>query len=49
MKATLYGYQQEMFLAGTDTASATLVWTMTELIRNPEGVRQFFFIYIIFK
>lgn len=39
MKATV-------FLAGTDTASATLVWTTTELIRNPEGVRQF--IHILF-
>lgn len=29
-----------MFNAGTDTSSATLVWTMTELIRNPSMMRK---------
>lgn len=29
-----------MFIAGTDTSSATLVWTMTELIRNPHAMRR---------
>nr|CCO62222.1 putative cytochrome P450 monooxygenase [Actaea racemosa] len=29
------GVLTDMFLAGTDTSSATLVWTMTELIKNP--------------
>lgn len=28
-------FLQDMFIAGTDTTSAVLVWTMTELIRNP--------------
>ncbi|PRQ17169.1 putative psoralen synthase [Rosa chinensis] len=27
--------QRDMFLAGTDTTSAVLVWTMAELMRNP--------------
>lgn len=31
---------QDIFLAGTDTSSATVVWTMTELIRNPESLRK---------
>lgn len=26
---------QDLFLAGTDTTSATLVWTMTQLVLNP--------------
>ena len=26
---------QDMFVAGTDTSSATLVWIMTQLIKNP--------------
>ncbi|KAF2282873.1 hypothetical protein GH714_043357 [Hevea brasiliensis] len=30
----------DMFIAGTDTSSATLVWTMTELIRNPYAMRR---------
>ncbi|KAK1583478.1 hypothetical protein Q3G72_024105 [Acer saccharum] len=30
----------DIFIAGTDTSSATLVWTMTELIRNPSVMRR---------
>ncbi|KAH9720528.1 cytochrome P450 71A22 [Citrus sinensis] len=30
----------DIFVAGTDTYSATLVWTMTELIRNPSVMRR---------
>ncbi|KAF3787827.1 Costunolide synthase [Nymphaea thermarum] len=30
----------DMFVAGTDTTSATLVWTMTELIRHHEVMRR---------
>ncbi|KAB2633274.1 cytochrome P450 71A3-like [Pyrus ussuriensis x Pyrus communis] len=30
----------DMFIAGTDTTSATLVWTMAELIRNPRILRK---------
>ncbi|XP_026400228.1 cytochrome P450 71A9-like [Papaver somniferum] len=29
------GILMDTFVAGTDTSAATLVWTMTELIRNP--------------
>ncbi|KAF6137221.1 hypothetical protein GIB67_030985 [Kingdonia uniflora] len=29
------GVLTDMFIAGTDTSSATVVWTMTELIKNP--------------
>lgn len=29
-----------MFIAGTDTSSATLVWIMTELIKNPSTMRK---------
>ena len=39
---------QDMFIAGSDTSAATLVWIMTELIQNPsmmekaqDEVRQF--------
>ncbi|KAK9926771.1 hypothetical protein M0R45_023984 [Rubus argutus] len=32
------GVITDMFIAGTDTTSAVLVWTMTELIRNPKVV-----------
>ncbi|CAN6454041.1 unnamed protein product [Victoria cruziana] len=30
----------DMFVAGTDTTSATLEWTMTELIRHPQVMRR---------
>nr|WJJ53771.1 cytochrome P450 monooxygenase 10 [Garcinia xanthochymus] len=30
----------DMFIAGTDTSSATLVWAMTELIRNPKAMQR---------
>ncbi|XP_026410180.1 cytochrome P450 71A9-like [Papaver somniferum] len=29
------GILTDIFVAGTDTSSATIVWTMTELVRNP--------------
>lgn len=29
-------YIQDMFVAGTDTTSATLEWTMTQLVRHPD-------------
>ncbi|KAI6682785.1 hypothetical protein NL676_028698 [Syzygium grande] len=34
------GVLTDMFNAGTDTSTATLVWTMTELIRNPSMMRK---------
>ncbi|XP_068304975.1 cytochrome P450 71A9-like [Pyrus communis] len=34
------GVLTDMFIAGTDTSTATLVWTMTELIRNPRILRK---------
>ncbi|CAL9030923.1 unnamed protein product [Prunus brigantina] len=34
------GVLTDMFIAGTDTSSATLVWTMAELIRNPLVLRK---------
>ncbi|XP_042011686.1 cytochrome P450 71A9-like [Salvia splendens] len=30
----------DIFVAGTDTSAATIIWTMTELIRNPTVVRK---------
>ncbi|PIN23084.1 Cytochrome P450 CYP2 subfamily [Handroanthus impetiginosus] len=32
----LKGVIVDLFIAGTETSAATIVWTMTELIRNPE-------------
>ncbi|PIN27047.1 Cytochrome P450 CYP2 subfamily [Handroanthus impetiginosus] len=32
----LKGVLLDVFIAGTDTSTATIIWTMTELIRNPE-------------
>ncbi|RVW20427.1 Cytochrome P450 71A9 [Vitis vinifera] len=34
------GVLTDMFVAGTDTSSASLVWTMAELIRNPSVMRK---------
>ncbi|KAL9228385.1 hypothetical protein vseg_003974 [Gypsophila vaccaria] len=34
------GLLMDMFIAGTDTSSATLVWIMTELIRNPSIMKK---------
>ncbi|KAH9776482.1 cytochrome P450 71A25 [Citrus sinensis] len=34
------GVLMDIFVAGTDTSSATLVWTMAELIRNPSVMRR---------
>ena len=31
---------KDMFIAGTDTSSTTLVWIMAELIRNPAAMRK---------
>ncbi|KAF7838232.1 cytochrome P450 71A9-like [Senna tora] len=36
----LKGVLVDIFIAGTDTSSATLVWTMAELIRHPEVMRR---------
>ncbi|KAK4843430.1 hypothetical protein QYF36_007969 [Acer negundo] len=30
----------DMFFAGTDTSSATLAWTMTQLVRNPSVMKR---------
>nr|AYM55627.1 cytochrome p450 [Croton stellatopilosus] len=37
---SIKGALMDMFIAGTDTAAATLVWTMTELIRNPRVMKK---------
>ncbi|OVA20565.1 Cytochrome P450 [Macleaya cordata] len=34
------GILTDMFIAGSDTSSATIVWTMTELIRNPTVMKR---------
>ncbi|KAF9603096.1 hypothetical protein IFM89_033821 [Coptis chinensis] len=34
------GVLADMFIAGTDTSSATLTWTMTELIKNPTMMKK---------
>ncbi|GMH01220.1 hypothetical protein Nepgr_003059 [Nepenthes gracilis] len=34
------GVLTDIFVAGTDTSAATLVWTMVELIKNPEAMKQ---------
>lgn len=31
---------QDIFVAGTDTSSATLVWAMAELIKNPNSMKK---------
>ncbi|KAK3142282.1 hypothetical protein QOZ80_4BG0344600 [Eleusine coracana subsp. coracana] len=35
-RSHLKGILTDMFIAGTDTASATVEWTMTELLRHPD-------------
>ncbi|KAL1352518.1 cytochrome P450 71A9 [Arachis hypogaea] len=34
------GVLTDIFIAGTDTAAATMIWTMSELIRNPEKMER---------
>ncbi|XP_031250787.1 cytochrome P450 71A9-like [Pistacia vera] len=34
------GVLTDVFIAGTNTSSATLVWIMTELVRNPRVTRR---------
>ncbi|KAK7265615.1 hypothetical protein RJT34_33237 [Clitoria ternatea] len=34
------GVLTDIFIAGTDTASATIIWTMSELIRNPKAMKR---------
>ncbi|XP_026377948.1 cytochrome P450 71A9-like [Papaver somniferum] len=34
------GILTDMFIAGTDTSSATIAWTMTELVRNPAVMKR---------
>ncbi|XP_028782524.1 cytochrome P450 71A9-like [Neltuma alba] len=34
------GVLMDIFVAGTDTSSATLVWIMAELIRNPDSMKK---------
>ncbi|XP_050221330.1 cytochrome P450 71A9-like [Mercurialis annua] len=37
---SIKGVLNDMFIAGTDTSAATIVWTMTELIRNPQVMKK---------
>lgn len=34
------GVLVDIFVAGTDTAAATMIWTMSELIRNPNAMKR---------
>ncbi|KAK4285327.1 hypothetical protein QN277_002038 [Acacia crassicarpa] len=34
------GVLMDIFVAGTDTSSATLVWAMAELIKNPDSMKK---------
>ncbi|KAK7389146.1 hypothetical protein VNO78_23979 [Psophocarpus tetragonolobus] len=34
------GVLVDIFVAGTDTASATMIWTMSELIKNPKTMKR---------
>lgn len=34
------GVLVDIFVAGTDTASATMIWAMSELIRNPKAMKR---------
>ncbi|CAJ1943733.1 unnamed protein product [Sphenostylis stenocarpa] len=34
------GVLVDIFVAGTDTASATMIWTMSELLRNPKTMKR---------
>ncbi|KAL7191824.1 hypothetical protein ACSBR2_023823 [Camellia fascicularis] len=40
MNTSRVSLQYDMFIAGTDTSSAILVWTMTELIKNPSVMKK---------
>ncbi|KAL6997077.1 hypothetical protein U1Q18_007199 [Sarracenia purpurea var. burkii] len=40
LKEFRFEHLQDIFIAGTDTSAATLVWIMTELIRNPTAMRE---------
>ncbi|KAK2663612.1 hypothetical protein Ddye_002186 [Dipteronia dyeriana] len=40
IKAVLNNNSQDIFLAGTDTSSATLTWAMTELLKNSSAMER---------